>query len=227
MAKMRKAVKPLLFFLALLLIVVLDRHFGFSDLLSRESLSLLHSMVGDHLLAAAVLYILITIAGCVLLALPGVTFAVLAGVLFGPWLGTILCLLATTLGAVAAFLAARYFLRDWLKPIVMKNVLLKRYLFDGAGRSAILLLLITRIVPLFPYNLQNFAYGITDIPLLPYTLYTLLFMMPGVALFTVGTVGLTAEEGQMGYILLTLALLCVVLLLGRWVKKHYFDRKEN
>lgn len=227
MVIMRKAVKPLIFFLALLLIVVLDQVFSFSDLLSGDSLALLQNAVEDHFFLAALLYIFITIAGCVLLALPGVTFAVLAGVLFGPWLGTALCLLATTLGAVAAFLAARYFLRDWLKPLVMKNPLLKRYLFDEADRSAILLLLITRIVPLFPYNLQNFAYGITEIPLLPYTLYTFLFMMPGVTLFTVGTVGLTTEEGKAGYLLLTLVLLGAVLLLGRWVKKHYFDPKEN
>jgi len=224
---MRKTIKPLIFFLVILLIMALDRIFGFSELLSGDSLTMLHNMVEDHIISAALLYVLITIAGCVLLALPGVTFAVLAGVLFGPWLGTALCLLATTLGAVAAFLAARYFLRDWLKPMVMKNTLLKRYLFDEAGRSAVLLLLITRIVPLFPYNLQNFAYGITEIPLLPYTLYTLLFMMPGVALFTVGTVGLTTEEGKAGYLLLTLALLGVVLLLGNRVKKRHFDRKEN
>lgn len=224
---MRKAIKPIFFFLALILILVLDKCFGFSALLSTENLRFLQDMVSDHLLTAAILYVLITIAGCVVLALPGVTFAVLAGMLFGPWLGTALCLLATTLGAVAAFLTARYFLRDWLKPMVMKNALLKRYLFEEAGRSAVLLLLITRIVPLFPYNLQNFAYGITDIPLIPYTLYTFLFMMPGVALFTVGTVGLTAEEGQVGYILLSIVLLGAVLLLGRWVKKRYFDRKEN
>ena len=224
---MRKTIKPLIFFLVILLIMALDRIFGFSELLSGDSLTMLHNMVEDHIISAALLYVLITIAGCVLLALPGVTFAVLAGVLFGPWLGTALCLLATTLGAVAAFLAARYFLRDWLKPMVMKNALLKRYLFDEAGHSAIVLLLITRIVPLFPYNLQNFAYGITDIPLLPYTLYTLLFMMPGVALFTVGTVGLTSEEGNMGYLILTLALLATVLLLGRWVKTRHFTQKED
>ena len=224
---MRKTIKPLIFFLVILLIVALDRIFGFSKLLSGDSLTMLHNMVENHIISAALLYVLITIAGCVLLALPGVTFAVLAGVLFGPWLGTALCLLATTLGAVAAFLAARYFLRDWLKPMVMKNALLKRYLFDEAGHSAIVLLLITRIIPLFPYNLQNFAYGITDIPLLPYTLYTLLFMMPGVALFTVGTVGLTSEEGNVGYLILTLALLAAVLLLGRWVKTHHFTQKED
>lgn len=224
---MRKYRKPLVFLLILLLIWGLNRIFGWSELLSGDSLALLRNMVSDHLPAAAALYVLITVIGCVLLALPGITFAVVAGVLFGPWLGTILCLLATTLGAVAAFLAARYFLRDWLKPLVMKNALLKRFLFDDADRSAVILLLITRLVPLFPYNLQNFAYGITDIALLPYTAYTLLFMTPGVALFTIGTVGITSEDGRTGYLLLAFVLLLTVLLLGRWVKKHHFDRKED
>lgn len=223
---MRKYTKPLIFLLILTLLWILDRIFGWSDLVSGESLSLLQGIVSENLAAAAALYVLLTIVGCVLLALPGVTFAVLAGLLFGPWLGSALCLLATTLGAVAAFLTSRYFLRDWLKPIVLKNALLRRFLFDEAGRSALLLLLITRLVPLFPYNLQNFAYGITDIPLLPYSLYTFLFMAPGVTLFTVGTVGLTAESGKAGYLLLALFLLLTVFLLGWWLKRHYLGKKE-
>ena len=95
-----------------------------------------------------------------------------------------LCLIATTLGAVAAFLMGRFFLQDTIKPLVEKNRLLKKLLFEDAGKSDMLLLMITRLVPLFPYNLQNFAYGITDIKLLPYTIYTFIFMLPGVAMFT-------------------------------------------
>lgn len=223
---MQKYTKPLVFFFIFLLVWCLDKLFGWSELLTGNSLSSLQHMVSNHLPTAATLYILLTIVGCVLLALPGITFAVLAGVMFGPWLGTLLCLIATTLGAVAAFLAARYFLRDWLKPIVMKNSLLKRFLFDEADHSAIILLLITRLVPLFPYNLQNFSYGITDIPLIPYTLYTFFFMAPGVALFTIGTAGVTSQNGRMGYLILALVLFVVVLLLGRWVKHRYFDSKE-
>lgn len=225
--KTRNWRKPLLFLLAIALLWGLDAHFHWSELLSDGGLSLLQGIVADNFAAAAALYVLLTIAGCVLLALPGVTFAVLAGVLFGPWLGTALCLFATTLGAIAAFLAARYFLRDWLKPIVMKNSLLKRYLFDEAGRSAFVLLLITRLVPLFPYNLQNFAYGITDISLSAYSFCTLFFMLPGVALFTIGTAGLTAESGRSGYLVLAIILLLVVLLSGWWVKRRYLGAKEG
>lgn len=224
---MRKYIKPLFFLLVLALLWILDRIFGWSDLISGESLSFLQGIISENLAATAVLYVLLTIVGCVLLALPGVTFAVLAGLLFGPWLGSVLCLLATTLGAIAAFLASRYFLRDWLKPIVLKNALLRRFLFDKAGRSAFLLLLITRLVPVFPYNLQNFAYGITDIPLLPYSLYTFLFMAPGVVLFTVGTVGLTTESGRSGHLTLALILLLAVFFLGWWLKRRYIGQKES
>ena len=67
-----------------------------------------------------------------------------------------------------------------------KSPALKRFLFDNADGSALVLLMVTRLLPVFPYNLQNFAYGITDVGLLPYTIYTFVFMFPGVALFTVG-----------------------------------------
>ena len=50
--------------------------------------------------------------------------------------------------------------------------------------------MITRLVPLFPYNLQNFAYGVTDMPLKTYAVGTFLFMLPGTAMYTFGTAGL-------------------------------------
>ena len=46
--------------------------------------------------------------------------------------------------------------------------------------------MITRLVPLFPYNLQNFAYGVTDMPLKTYAVGTFLFMLPGTAMYTFG-----------------------------------------
>lgn len=224
---MRKYSKPILFLLAVVLLWILDSVFGWSRLISGESLPFLQGIVAEHLPAAAALYVLLTIVGCVLLALPGVTFAVIAGALFGPWLGTLLCLMATTLGAIAAFLAARYFLRDWLKPLVMKEKLLRRFLFDETGRSAYVLLLITRLIPLFPYNLQNFAYGITDIPLTTYSVCTLLFMAPGVAMFTIGTAGLTVGEGSSGCLLLALAMLLIVTAAGWFLRRRYLSQKED
>ncbi len=228
MSRGKRCGKLLLFVLLALLIWRLDGRFGWSGYLSGEGLALLQERAGEEPVTAALLYTGLTVVGCVVLALPGVTFAVAAGLLFGPVWGTLLCLLATTLGAAAAFLAGRFFLRDAIRPVVMKNAWLKKVLFDEAGRSDVALLAITRLVPLFPYNLQNFAYGITEIRLLPYTLYTFVFMAPGVALFTVSSAGLTAGEDRWRYFGLAAALLLTVAFLGRWVKRRFLGGKgEN
>ena len=224
MQTLKKYAKPLILLLAVVAVLVLDRIYGWSAYLSdTENLRFLLEMVRENLLEAVLIYSLLTIVGCVVLALPGVTFAVFAGLLFGPWLGTLACLLATTLGAILAFVVGRFFLRETIKPLVMKNKWMKKVLFDDAGRSDIVVLMITRLVPLFPYNLQNFAYGVTDISLGAYSFYTFVFMLPGVALFTIGSAGLTAESNRWVYFVAAAALLVLVFLLGMFVKKKYLE----
>ena len=225
---MKRYWKPIAFVALIVLVLVLDHIYGWSDYLrGGDGLALLTAAVRDDLPQAAALYCVLTVVGCVVLSLPGVTFAVIAGILFGPWLGTLLCLVATTLGAIAAFLAGRFFLKDTIEPLVKKNALLDRLLFEDAGRSDIVLLMITRLVPLFPYNLQNFAYGVTDISLGAYSLYTFLFMIPGVALFTVGSVGLTAQSNRGAYFAVAAGLLVLVIVLAWAVKKRFLDRPER
>ena len=225
---MKRYWKPIVFAALVALALVLNHIYGWSDALrGGDGLALLRLAVREDLLQAAALYCLLTVVGCVVLSLPGVTFAVIAGVLFGPWLGTALCLAATTLGAIAAFLAGRFFLKDAIEPLVKKNALLNRLLFEDAGRSDIVLLMITRLVPLFPYNLQNFAYGVTDISLGAYSLYTFLFMIPGVALFTVGSVGLTTGRGRWVYLAAAAGLLVLVVLLAWAVKRRFLDRPKK
>ena len=219
---MKKYAKPAAFVLIAAVILLLDRRYGWSQLLGdQENLSFLTALVRENFWQAALLYCAITVIGCVVLALPGVTFAVFAGVLFGPWLGTLLCLIATTIGAVAAFIAGRFFLKDTVKPMVEKSRWLKKLLFEDVGRSDVVVLMITRLVPLFPYNLQNFAYGVTDMPVMTYTLCTFVFMLPGVALFTVGTAGFTADGSRWIYFAVAAALLVLVLFLGWFIRKRF------
>lgn len=222
MDKIKKNSKLIIFCIIIVLILVLNHIFGWSEYLSNsENLKFLSAMIKDHFALAALIYIGITIVACVVLALPGVTFAILAGVIFGPWWGTLFCLIATTLGAIIAFIVGRFFLKDSIKPMVEKNALLKRILFDDAGRSDIVLLAITRLVPIFPYNIQNFAYGITDISLAHYSLYTFLFMIPGVALYTIGTAGFTSEGNRWLYFGIAAVLLVMVMFLGWFIRKKY------
>ena len=168
---MKKKGKIIIFGLLIILILVLNHYFGWSDYLSdMENLMFLKKTVEDNFLWALCIYIILTIIGCVVLALPGITFAVAAGILFGPVMGIFACLTATTLGAMLAFLVGRFFLKEAVKPMLEKNKLLKKLLFSEDGKSDMIVLMITRMVPVFPYNLQNFAYGITDIGFWKYSI---------------------------------------------------------
>jgi uncharacterized membrane protein YdjX (TVP38/TMEM64 family) len=224
----KKNLKLILFGLLIVVIFALNQHFGWSDYLSNtDNLKFLSELIDTHFALAALIYIGLTVVACVVLALPGVTFAILAAVLFGPWWGTLFCLIATTLGAIIAFVVGRFFLQDSIKPMVEKSALLKRLLFDEADKSDIVLLAITRLVPIFPYNIQNFAYGITDISLAHYSLYTFIFMIPGVALYTIGTAGFTSEGNRWLYFGIAAVLLALVMFLGWMIRRKYLANDDK
>ena len=194
---------------------------------SLEIINTMENMVQENLVLAIGIYTILTIISCVVLALPGVTFAIVAGLVFGPVLGTICCSVATTLGAMVAFVVGRFFLQDIIKPMAMKNKYLKKWLFDESGNNEVFILMITRLVPLFPYNLQNFAYGVTDIKFSTYSICSLIFMLPGTAMYTVGMAGLADKENRILYIGIAIVLAGIVIGLGAFLKKHYVQEEKN
>lgn len=209
-------------------ILCLNHIFGWSSYISNmDNLDFLKQAVEDNLPYAIAIYMLLTIAGCAFLALPGVTFAIIAGLLFGPVLGTICCSAATTIGAVLAFAAGRFFLKDAVRPMVIKNKYLNKWLFDNSGKNQLFVLIITRLVPVFPYNLQNFAYGITDINFSTYMIGSLVFMLPGTAMYTVGTAGLADKENRMLYMGIAAVLAIGVMGMGVFLKKRYIQEDQD
>lgn len=221
--------KKLWIFVGLVVLVLILNHiFGWSSYLGdTDNLAFLETMIQDNLAGAIAIYMAVTVIGSVALALPGVTFAILAGLLFGPALGTVLCALSATAGAVLAFLAGRFFLRDSIRPAAMKNRYLKKWLFDESGKNQLFILMITRLVPVFPYNLQNFAYGVTDISFATYTVGSFVFMIPGTAMYTIGTAGLADAENRLLYIGIAVAIAVVVILVGMVLKKKYIQEKTD
>lgn len=212
----------------IVVILILNHLFGWSSYIGNlDNLKYLEEIIEDNLFVAVLIYIGITIIGCVVLALPGVTFAIAAGLLFGPVLGTICCSIATTIGAMLAFIVGRFFLKDSIKPLVMKNKYLKKWLFDESGRNEIFILMITRLVPVFPYNLQNFAYGITDIRFSTYSIGSLVFMIPGTAMYTIGTAGLADKENRIFYIGIAVFLAIAVMGIGAVLKKRYLKEEQE
>ena len=217
-----KYIKVYLFFAIVALLIFLNHKFGWSELfLHPENLPTLRQALKKNLFKAMLIYVGLTVIGCVVFALPGVTFALAAGLLFGPFLGTVACSIATTLGACLAFWAGRYFLKDAVKPLVMKNKILRKVLFEKSNQNAFFLLMLTRLVPIFPYNLQNFAYGMTDIAFGSYALYSLLFMLPGTAAYVIAAASVSDRNNRFLYLSIAVILFIVVTIFSLILKKRH------
>ena len=216
----REFAKPAIFVAVIALLLVLNAVFGWSGMLEQAmGAEGLRVMMEAHPVRAVALYLVVTVIGCVALFMPGIVFAIIAGLAFGPIWGSVLCLIAATVGSSLSFLVGRYFLKDSLKPRIARYDALNRLLFDGAQRNAVFVLALTRLVPIFPFNLQNFAYGITDIRFAPYAIYSALFILPGTAVYTLGAAGIVDEENRLVCLVLAGVFLAATLLVA-WILKR-------
>ena len=204
-----------------IVLFVLNMVFGWSDALSgTDAMATMRALLEENALVAGLVYVLVSTVACVVLMMPGFVFALVAGALFGPVWGTLLCWVAVTAGAIAAFVAGRFFLKDAVKPLLAKSPALNKLLFEGVHKSDLYLLAVTRLVPVFPYNLQNFAYGITDVSFGHYALYSAAFLFPGTAAYTVAAAGLVDEGQRLACLVVAAVLLAATLVAARVLKER-------
>ncbi len=120
------------------------------------------------------------------LMFPGIPLTVVGGVLFGPVLGSVYVLFGATAGAVVAFLIARYLGRDLISGLIARRGSQRlKELDERVARHGWKIVAVTRLVPLFPYNFLNYAYGLTKVRFIHYALATFVFMIPGVVAYVV------------------------------------------
>lgn len=174
--------------------------------------------------AAAPLLFMVLYALATVLFLPGSVLTLAGGALFGPLWGTLYSLSGATLGALLAFLVARHLASDWVQARVDRHAGGRAgQLIKGVEAEGWRFVAFTRLVPLFPFNLLNYALGLTRIPLAHYLMATYLFMLPGAFAYTyLGYAGREAAAGSAGLIhkgLIALALLAVVAFLPRLVAR--------
>lgn len=149
---------------------------------------------------------------------PGSILTLAGGALFGPVLGTLYNLTGATIGAALSFIFARYLLSDWVEQKTGGRL---KQLKAGVEHEGWRFVAFVRLVPLFPFNLLNYALGITRIKFIHYLIATYVFMLPGALAYTyLGYIGKEAATGGDGLIqksMLALALLGVVSFLPRLI----------
>jgi uncharacterized membrane protein YdjX (TVP38/TMEM64 family) len=175
-----------------------------------------------------VIFAIVYVIAVVALA-PAEIMSIAAGFVFGAW-GFPLVVISATIGAVLAFLVSRYIVRERVKALARTRPLLQaidRTVGDEGWKVVVLL----RLNPLIPFNLQNYFFGATEIGLVPYTVSTFFGIMPGSAMYVyLGTLGQTAANSEghgftkiafltLGFI----ATAAVIFLVGRKAKMKLQD----
>ncbi len=122
-------------------------------------------------------YVLATV-----LMMPGALLTLGAGLLFGVLWGTVTVSIASTAGAALAFLVGRFVARGWVASKVSARPNFQA-IDRAVGREGFKIVLLTRLSPVFPFNLLNYAYGLTAVRFRPYVLASWIGMLPATVLY--------------------------------------------
>ncbi len=161
--------------------------------LLQNALTWVDSLGSTAPIAFIVLYNVATV-----LLIPGSVLTLGSGVLFGLVWGSIYVFFAATLGATLAFWLGRNVARDWVSQKI--SAYPKFAAIDKAvAREGFKIVFLTRLSPLFPFNLLNYAFGITQVSLKDYVLGSV-GMIPGTILYVyIGSlIGSVAQIGMKG-----------------------------
>ena len=162
--------------------LLIIKYYNLFDFLSFENINNLKTFINSYGMLSPLVFIAIFILATIAF-IPGLPITVLAGTLFGLWWGTLYVIIGSTIGVSASFLIGRYLGRDLVVKLVEKNEKMAK-LDSYIRQQGNTILIISRLVPIFPFNLQNYAYGITDIKFSTYFWYSLIFMIPGTFIYT-------------------------------------------
>ncbi|NEQ36219.1 MAG: TVP38/TMEM64 family protein [Okeania sp. SIO3I5] len=175
MKNSRKIGKFLLLFILVISLIITSKKFNIPELL-RNTLIWIETLGFWSPITFIIIYNLAT-----LLLIPGSVLTLGGGVIFGIFWGSIYVFLASILGATIAFLIGRYISRDWVSQKLSKYP--KFHAIDQAVvKEGLKIVFLTRLCPLFPFNLLNYAFGVMQVSFKDYFLGSL-GMIPGTLMY--------------------------------------------
>ena len=162
----------------------------------------------------------------VVAAVPGSAMTVVAGAIFGTGMGVLVVSIAATLGAALSFLLARYIAREPIARWLSDKDAFRR-LDSMTERHGAAIVALTRLLPVFPFNLLNYGFGLTRVPFWTYVFWSWLCMLPGTLLYVAGAdaVSETLSSGEIPWALFlgVAAAAVLVFLLVRFARSKLRD----
>jgi len=207
------------------LIYSLLRYFGVTEYIDLNNVYKIKDWVSKFGIVAPLIYIVFYIVAT-LFFLPGLPITVLSGIAFGPVWGVVYVWIGATIGVSLAFLVGRYAARGLVESWISHNALFQR-IDAKVEQEGWRILMFTRLTPIFPFNLQNYAYGLTNIKFPTYVLVSSIFMLPGsIAYVQIGG-ALVSGEGQLNKTLIYLSIAGVLILLVSLIPKLFRKRQSD
>lgn len=220
--------KKFLLAIALILTIMLATYLRKVGYISAESI---FEFIKQNKLLAPALFIAIYSIGPGLF-IPSLPLTIGAGLLWGPFWGVIFSITGATIGASIPFLISRYILADAIKEKLSYGKW--EFLKEKVERHGWKAVAFTRIVPIFPYPVLNYLFGITPIPFLHYLWSTFVFMLPACIAYVAfgSSMGELILKGNIkgliiGILIASIAMLIPFLIKPLFRKKLHFEEKNK
>lgn len=166
----------------------------FRDSFSAENLDRLQAFVAEHWIAGSLIFLAVCVVQVVVALIPGEAVEIAAGVIFGAWGGTLLCLVGITLGSVVVIVLVRKFGRGFVESLYPREKIdALPILNQPKKRNALIALLF--FIPGTPKDLLTYVIGLTDVSIPSYLLLTTLARLPSILTSTLG--GNAFGEGKL------------------------------
>ena len=221
--KVRDRWKPILLVIVVISIFIVANLLGLGEKLG-DMQNWIQSLGPWGPVAFIIIYI-----GSVIAAIPGTILTFVAGALFGTILGIIIISFASTVGACITFLIARYFARDAVERWLSKSTKFQR-LDKLTEKHGAIIVAITRLIPIFPFNLLNYGFGLTSVSFKTYAFWSWLCMLPATIVFVAGADAILQafSSGEIPWFLIGIIIIfsCILGIAIRYAKRR-LDTKEN
>ena len=207
----------------ILSLFVIIRLFGLDDRLDE-----LRDWIGTLGVLGPLVYIGIYVIATVAMV-PGSLITIAAGVLFGSWVGIIVVSIASTLGASLSFLLGKYFARDAVERWMNRSEKFRKMeeFIESHGPLSVAFV---RLIPIFPFNLVNYGFGLTRIRFRTYLFWSWLCMLPVTIIYVVGadavTSGITRGRPPWTLIAVIIVVTTILILLVRHTRTVIRKKKE-
>lgn len=201
-------IKPIL-----ILLVVGGLLFALSKSGIGEQISDLGEKVAGYGLPGLIAFVALYVVASIIF-LPASVLTLAAGGAWGVVTGTIIVSIASTLAAACSFLVGRHLARDWVREKT-RNMPVFKAIESAVDEEGWKMVGLTRLTPVFPFTLLNYAYGITAVKFWPYVIASWIGMLPGTILYVyLGKIAKDAVAGTesttAGWVLKMVALLATI-----------------